>query len=314
MLRALQLARLGRNSTAPNPMVGAVIVAQGRIIGEGYHIRAGEGHAEVNAIKSVRSEDLALLSESTIYVTLEPCSHYGRTPPCAELIVRHRIARCVIGCVDPFPQVSGRGIELLRQAGVVVRVGVLEEACRNLNRQFITFHQKKRPYVTLKWARSQDGYIDRLRNDGAATRLSTPATTLHVHAQRAQHGAILVGHRTWLLDHPRLDVRHWFGKAPLRLVLGHNPQSPFPADVCSVQSIDEVFSTLYERGIQSLLVEGGRCTLQSFIDRGDWDEAWEECADMQLHEGVKAPTMPTEPNEQLAIWGVTFRHWIKPLR
>ncbi len=310
MLRALQLARLGKNTTAPNPMVGAVIMAQGRIIGEGYHIRAGEGHAEVNAINSVSEDDRHLLHESTIYVTLEPCAHYGRTPPCAELIIRKGIPRCVIGCIDPFAKVKGKGIAMLREAGIEVKVGVLEEECLWLNRRFITFHSMQRPYITLKWARSADGFIDALRTSGPAARLSTPATQLHVHQQRADHEAILVGHTTWDADNPRLDLRRWFGTPPLRCVLGNLSDEELPADVLAMPDIDSMLKELHRRGIQSLLVEGGRQTLQSFIDSGLWDEAWEEHAAVYLHEGVCAPKMPRDADEVKVIWGVKFCHWV----
>lgn len=312
MLRALQLARKGHLTVSPNPMVGAVVVARGRIIGEGYHIRPGEGHAEVNAINSLKADDLCLLSESTIYVTLEPCAHYGRTPPCAELIIKSGIKRCVVGCEDPFAQVHGRGIQMLREAGVEVCVGVLEEDCRWLNRKFITFQQKHRPYITLKWARSSDGFIDRVRTNGAASRLSSTATQMHVHRQRAEHEAILVGHTTWRLDHPRLDLRRWFGKAPLRIVLGHTQDKEMPGDVHCFDTIDAMLSALYQCDVQSLLVEGGRQTLQSFIDRGLWDEAWEECATKSLGSGIQAPKMFCEPSETKIIWSTRFNHWIAP--
>ena len=309
MRRALQLAVQGRLTAAPNPMVGAVVVAGDRIIGEGYHIRPGEGHAEVNALASVKPADRHLLKESTIYVTLEPCAHYGRTPPCAELIIREGIPRCVVGCIDPFAQVKGRGVAMLLQAGLEVRVGVLEDECWSLNKHFIAFHSLQRPYITLKWARSADGFIDRLRTDGSAARLSTAATQQHVHRQRSLHQAILVGHSTWMLDRPTLDVRHWFGTPPLRCVLGRCDTSQCPENAICMPDIDELLAELHRRGIQSLLVEGGRQTLQSFIDRNLWDEAWEECAAVSLGDGVPAPQMPREADDQKEIWGVSFNSW-----
>ena len=209
MRRCLQLASNGRQNAKPNPMVGAVIVAaDGRIIGEGYHVRCGEGHAEVNAFASVRPEDEPLLKDATIYVSLEPCSHYGKTPPCADLIVRKGVKRCVVGCVDPFAKVHGRGIQKLRDAGIEVTVGVLEEECRRLNRRFITFNEKRRPFVTLKWAQTADGYMD---DHFRPLAISTPYTRMLVHKLRAEADAILVGRVTAERDQPRLDVRHWSG-------------------------------------------------------------------------------------------------------
>ena len=208
MRRALELAALGCGYVSPNPMVGAVIVGpDGRVIGEGWHRRYGGWHAEVNAVSSVRPSDEHLLEKSTIYVTLEPCSHYGKTPPCAELLVRKRFHRVVLGTIDPFAKVRGRGIAMLRDAGIEVRIGVLEPECRALNAHFFTAHENGRPYITLKWAQSADGYIGLA--DGSPIRLSTPLTSVLVHRQRSLHDAILVGSGTMLSDHPRLDVRLW---------------------------------------------------------------------------------------------------------
>ena len=208
MARCLELARHGAGHTAPNPMVGAVIVRDGAIIGEGFHRRCGEAHAEVNAIASV--EDEALLRESTIYVSLEPCSHYGKTPPCAELIIRKRIPRVVVGCLDPFPEVSGRGVRMLREAGIEVLTGVMEKEARQLNKAFMTFQTQKRPYVTLKWAESADGFIDKARTDRTEPPVvfSNPVTSVRVHKMRAESAAILIGKHTALLDNPSLTVRH----------------------------------------------------------------------------------------------------------
>ena len=217
MLRCIQLAQNGLCNTAPNPMVGAVIVCDGKIIGEGYHVRCGEAHAEVNAIRSVK--DTSLLKRSTIYVSLEPCSHYGKTPPCADLIIEKQIPRIVIGCRDPFSKVAGRGIQKLKDAGREVIVGVLETECRQLIRRFITFHTLRRPYITLKWAESSDRYIDYSRTDGKPVILSSPLTSMLVHKKRAEHSAILVGTRTAELDNPGLNVRHWYGRSPVRIVL-----------------------------------------------------------------------------------------------
>ena len=210
MQRCIELARNGLCNVSPNPMVGAVIVHNGRIIGEGYHIRCGQAHAEVNAIRSVK--DQTLLKHSTIYVSLEPCSHYGKTPPCADLIIEKQIPRIVIGCQDPFSEVAGRGIQKLRNAGREVIVGVLEKECRDLIRRFITFNTLRRPYIILKWAESSDGFIDINRSEGHPVMLSTSLTSMLVHKKRSESDAIMVGSRTALLDNPSLTVRNWYGK------------------------------------------------------------------------------------------------------
>lgn len=313
MRRCLELARHGRLHAAPNPMVGAVIVARGRIIGEGYHACCGKAHAEVNAIQSVRPSDRALLAESTLYVSLEPCAHYGRTPPCAALIVRTGIPRVVVGCEDPFAKVQGRGIALLRQAGVEVTVGVLEAKCRRLNRRFITAQTAHRPYITLKWARSADGFIDRWRDapDEPPARLSTPWSAQHAHKLRAQHQAILVGHRTLELDRPALNVRHWAGADPLRVVLGRVAEGELPAGFLAFADLDTALSALYRQGAQSLLVEGGAHTLQGFIDRGLWDEAWVELSAVRLEAGVPEPKMPAGVClKPCRAFGADFLHYL----
>lgn len=324
MCRCLQLARKGMMGAAPNPMVGAVIVCDGKIIGEGYHRRCGQAHAEVNAIRSVSRPEL--LKRSTIYVSLEPCSHYGKTPPCADLIIEKQIPRVVVGCVDPFSRVSGRGIQKLRDAGIEVTVGVLEKECRCLIRRFITFHAEKRPYIVLKWAQSADGFIDVKRTGGAPIVLSSPETQMLVHKHRAECKAILVGRRTALLDNPSLTVRCWHGENPLRLVLdrelslpsdlhlfdGTVPTVVFTAkEQTSYAGVDfvrldftqavvpQILGYLYEHGIQSLLVEGGHCLLQSFIDAGLWDEAFVECVPRLLYDGISAPQMPQQACVQL---------------
>ena len=293
--RCIQLAQNGLCTTAPNPMVGAVIVYNDRIIGEGYHIRSGEGHAEVNAIRSVKDE--SLLSKATIYVSLEPCSHYGKTPPCADLIISKRIPRVVIGCVDPFPLVAGRGIRKLQEAGISVTVGVLEQECKELIRRFTTYNLKKRPYITLKWAESADGFIDIIRQDGKPVILSTPLTALHAHKLRAENQAILVGRKTALLDNPSLSTRHWYGRHPLRLVIDKDLSLPsglhlfdgsLPTVVFTSRQkessnnleyrqldfkqdiLPQIMQVLYEKKIQTLLVEGGSQLLQSFLSSGLW--------------------------------------------
>ena len=312
MRRCLQLAANGFQNTAPNPMVGAVIVHDGRIIGEGYHVRCGEGHAEVNAFASVRKADEHLLHESTIYVSLEPCAHYGKTPPCANLIVSKGVKRCVVGCIDPFAKVQGRGVEIMRKAGIEVTVGVLESECRSLNKYFFTYHEHHRPFITLKWAQSKDGFIA-YKNQAPdhQLRISNDFTQALCHKRRAEHQAIVVGRNTVISDNPSLTTRLWKGRNPLRCVLG-NPENlekmkmddgsnyellKPESNTLFASSIDDLLKKLYDMGIQSLLVEGGRRLLQSFIDRNLWDEAYIETGDIILKEGVPAPIIPSTSNQ-----------------
>ena len=286
MRRCIQLAANGIQGARPNPMVGAVIVAPltshllpltTRIIGEGYHVRCGEGHAEVNAFASVRPEDEALLKDATIYVSLEPCSHYGKTPPCADLIIKKGVKRVVVGTVDPFAEVQGRGIKKLKDAGLEVVVGVLEEECQWLNRRFFTFHREHRPYIILKWAQTANGFID---DDGNALQISNEHTQMLSHKLRAEEDAILVGHTTDIREHPQLTVRHWHGPNPKRIVLTrHRPL---------LQLMDD----LYQHGIQSLIVEGGCQTHESFIEAGLWDEIRVETAPITVTGGTPAPKLP----------------------
>ena len=284
MRRCIQLARNGRINAQPNPMVGAVIVHDDRIIGEGYHVRCGEGHAEVNACASVKKEDEHLLRESTIYVSLEPCSHYGKTPPCADLLVSKGFKRCVIGCQDPFAKVQGRGIQKLREAGIDVSVGVLEEECKALNKRFMTFHGKQRPFVTLKWAESEDGFID--------GHISNTYTQMVCHKRRAEHQAILVGRKTWEADKPSLTVREWYGSSPKRYVVSSQSLTlPDGFHLIQTTRVEGILERLYEDGIQTVLVEGGAELLQSFIDSGEWDECYVEKGDLTLCGRVKAPVL-----------------------
>lgn len=286
MRRCLQLAANGLQGARPNPMVGAVIVAPAmegnsteRIIGEGYHVRCGEGHAEVNAFASVRTGDEWLLPHSTIYVSLEPCSHYGKTPPCADLIVSKGVRRVVVGTVDPFAEVQGRGIAKLRQAGIDVTVGVLEDECQWLNRRFFTYHAQHRPYIILKWAQTANGFID---DHFRPTPISNEATQWRSHKLRAEEDAILVGHTTFERDHPRLDVRHWSGPSPKRIVLTR--QRPLP----------QLINDLYQQGVQSLIVEGGRQTHEAFMAAGLWDEIRRETAPTTVTDGTQAPPLPPQ--------------------
>ena len=279
MQRCLQLAANGIQGARPNPMVGAIIVADGRIIGEGYHVRYGEGHAEVNAFASVSPDDERLLPEATIYVSLEPCAHYGKTPPCADLIVKKGVRRVVVGCIDPFAEVQGRGIERIRQAGIEVTVGVLEAECQWLNRRFFTYHSKHRPYIILKWAQTANGFID---DHGQALQISNEQTQMLSHQLRAEEDAILVGHTTESREHPQLTVRHWHGSNPKRIVLTHDRPLPLLMD------------DLYMQGIQSLIVEGGRQTHEAFMKAGLWDEVRVETAPITVSDGTRAPQLPAE--------------------
>ena len=280
MRRCLQLARCGRLNAKPNPMVGAVIVSgqkdnEGVIIGEVYHVRCGQGHAEVNAFASVRPEDEPLLKEATMYVSLEPCSHYGKTPPCADLIVSKGVRRVVVGCIDEFAEVQGRGVRKLQEAGIDVTVGVLEEECRALNRRFFVYHQLKRPYIILKWAQTANGFID---DNGQPIAISTPFTQMLSHKLRAEEDAILVGRITNEREHPQLTVRHWAGSNPKRLVIDR--QHPLNME------------SLHAHHIQSLIVEGGRKTLDSFLVQGLWDEIRVETAPFTVNGGTRAPQLP----------------------
>jgi diaminohydroxyphosphoribosylaminopyrimidine deaminase/5-amino-6-(5-phosphoribosylamino)uracil reductase len=279
MQRCIQLAANGIQGARPNPMVGAVIVANDRVIGEGYHVRCGEGHAEVNAFASVQPEDEHLLPEATLYVSLEPCSHYGKTPPCADLIIKKGVRRVVVGTIDPFAEVQGRGIKKLTNAGIEVTVGVLEKECQWLNRRFFTYHREHRPYIILKWAQTANGYID---DHFKPLIISNEQTQMLSHQLRAEEDAILVGHTTYDRDQPALTVRHWHGPDPKRIVLTHN--RPLP----------QLMDDLYQHGIQSLIVEGGLQTHKSFIAAGLWDEIRVETGAMTVSDGTCAPQLPQD--------------------
>ncbi|HHT34510.1 MAG: bifunctional diaminohydroxyphosphoribosylaminopyrimidine deaminase/5-amino-6-(5-phosphoribosylamino)uracil reductase RibD [Proteiniphilum sp.] len=325
MERSLQLARKGAGFTGSNPMVGAVIVSHDRIIGEGYHHHYGGPHAEVNAIDSVREP--SLLSDATLYVSLEPCSHYGKTPPCAALIVARGIPRVVVAVTDPNPMVSGKGITMMRAGGVEVTVGLLEQEARELNRVFFVNQLYKRPYVTLKWAESHDGYMDHLRSslqERAPAMISNPLTQTIVHKLRTQLQGILVGTNTALLDDPQLTSRKWFGSHPTRIVIDRenripsnaalfngmaptilfsaSAREPLPATAQVKQIIidfsketnRQILTHLYNEQIHSLLVEGGATLLNSFIGLDLWDEAYVEQSEIMLYSGVKAPEIQGE--------------------
>ncbi len=282
MKRALTLAARGLGSVSTNPMVGAVVVANDTIIGEGYHRLYGEAHAEVNAIASIKESDRKLLPTSTIYVTLEPCCHYGKTPPCTELIIRSGIKRVVIAMRDPFAEVSGRGVYQLQNNGVEVIEGILEDEARVLNRRFITYHTEKRPYVILKWAESADGYIDsdRAHNEPPIWLTGFTAKML-VHRWRAEEDAIMVGANTVLRDNPSLTVREWQGKNPIRVTYDSRDTLSVESKIFNNEAesicykhrrINEILSDLHSRGVQSIIVEGGTKLLQSFIDGKYYDE------------------------------------------
>ena len=276
MLRCIQLAKNGRQNAKPNPMVGAVIVHNGRIIGEGYHVRCGEAHAEVNAFLSVCAEDETLLPESTIYVSLEPCSHYGKTPPCADLIIKKGVRRVVVGCIDEFAEVKGRGIQKLRDAGIEVVVGVMGQECKALNRRFFTFHREHRPFIILKWAQTANGFID---DNHKPIQISNEFTRMLAHKLRAEEDAILVGRITDEREHPQLNVREWFGPDPKRLVIDH-------AHPLNLES-------LHAHHVQSLVVEGGAETLRSFLVQGLWDEIRVETnTKLTVTDGTRAPQIP----------------------
>jgi len=320
--RCLQLAELGAGYVAPNPMVGAVLVCDDKIIGEGYHRHYGEAHAEPNAINSVKDKDL--LKQSTLYVNLEPCSHYGKTPPCADLIVSSGIPRVVIGTLDPNPKVAGRGVEILRKAGVEVVVGVLEVECRELNKRFFIFQEQKRPYVLLKWAQTQDGFMDRVRTTVTEPplQISNSITRQLTHKMRSENQSILVGANTVLLDNPSLTVRNWSGKSPVRIGIDRQRRIPDDFNLLdgsistiiftekdevnklhvefvkidfSTNSVKNILSEIYKRNIHSVLVEGGPTILNSFIESGLWDEANIEIAPLRIAEGMAAPVLQLQP-------------------
>lgn len=319
MERCLFLAKLGMGKTAPNPMVGSVIVYNGQVIGEGYHKKYGDFHAEVNAINSV--EDQSLLPESTLYVNLEPCAHHGKTPPCADLIIDKKIKRVVIGCVDSYAEVAGKGIERMRKNGIIVDVGILEKESRELNARFFTFHEQKRPYIILKWAQTLDGFIDisdSQKKDSKGLWITNNLCKKHVHKWRTQEQAILVGTKTALKDNPQLTVREWEGRNPIRLVLDKSLRLPenlhlfdntVETYVFTEQPKDglpnlsfikvnfnnlwkEVFDFLYSKNIQSVIVEGGAEVLRSLIEAELWDEARVFVGNKYFFDGVAAPKLP----------------------
>ncbi len=328
MERCIQLAKNGLGRTYPNPMVGAVVVNNDRIIGEGWHQKAGEPHAEVNAINAVK--DKRLLKKSTIYVSLEPCSHYGKTPPCSNLIIDSGIRKVVIGTVDPFSEVAGKGIKKLMDAGCEVIVGVREQQCRYLNRRFFTFHTKQRPFIILKWAQSRDGFLSPAPTEDQARHpvwITNRYSKQLVHKWRAEEQAILVGTNTAISDNPRLNTRLWKGNDPVRLVLDRQLRISADShlfdgssktivltekDANATASENVIFKTidfqrplakqicdlLFEQEIQSLIVEGGRQTLQTFFEEDLWDEAYVFTGQKSFKKGTKAPDFSGSPVEE----------------
>lgn len=316
MQYALDLAAKGLGQVAPNPMVGAVLVVDGEIIGEGFHAQFGAAHAEVNAFNSVLPENWAKVKSATLYVTLEPCNHFGKTPPCTSKIIESGIKKVVVGTADPNPLVNGEGIKRLSTAGINVTVGVLPEACQLLNKHFFCFHEKQRPYICLKWAQSADGFI--AGSGGKQVHLTNPQSDLLVHKWRTGHSGILVGGRTIITDNPRLTARLWDGKQPTRIVLDTKGDLPVDGavfnneaptlilttsvnhtytaiDISTINKdglVASVLQALYEKKINSVLVEGGLNTLNLFIESGLWDEIRCFKTKHLLGEGISGPEMP----------------------
>ncbi|SHI97217.1 diaminohydroxyphosphoribosylaminopyrimidine deaminase [Mesonia phycicola] len=323
--RCIQLAKNATGNTYPNPLVGSVIVYQDQIIGEGWHQKAGEPHAEVNAVNSVK--DKSLLKKATIYVSLEPCSHFGKTPPCSDLIIANKIKRVVIGTMDPFAKVQGRGIQKLISAGCDVVLGVLEEDCKELNKRFFTFHKHQRPYIILKWAQSKDGFIAPATQENREPVWITNSHSKQlVHKWRSEEQSILVGTQTAVKDNPKLNTRLWEGKSPVRVVLDRNLRIPQDSHLFDntiktivitdlktdippalkkeniyVEEVDfslnlakEVCKILYQHELQSVIIEGGKQTLQTFIDANLWDEARVFTGDCLFKNGIKAPSLVGE--------------------
>lgn len=329
MRRCLQLAENGMGFTAPNPMVGCVIVHNDIIIGEGYHRKFGEAHAEVNAINSVK--DKSLLKESIIYVSLEPCSHFGKTPPCSDLIIRHGIPEAVIGCIDSYSEVAGRGVKKLSEAGCKVTTAICEQESRFINRRFFTFHEKKRPYIILKWAQTSDGFIDIIRKPNADIKpnwITDETCRQLVHKWRSEEQAILVGANTVLCDDPELNIRSWTGRNPLRIVIDRNCSVPEDKKVFngkqetivfneleekitaqaeyikfpfSKDFINEILIELYNRNIQSVIIEGGSKTHNEFIRASIWDEARIFTGPVQFNRGIPAPEISGSVLEEYEV-------------
>lgn len=335
MQRAIELAQLADARIYPNPFVGAVIVHEEQIIAEGYHQKYGGAHAEVNAVNAIL--DKAVLKNSTIYVTLEPCAHHGKTPPCADLIIKHQFKRVVIGTKDPFALVNGAGIERLKNAEIEVCTGVLEEKCAALNKRFLTFHREKRPYIVLKWAESKDGFIaPENQQMGHALKITGELAHLRVHEQRAQEHAILVGRKTIALDNPKLNVRSINAPSPIRFII--DPDLRLGADfqifndgktthILNLQKeisdgqlvyhqlanmqVQTICKKLYDLGILSLYIEGGAFTIQEFINAELWDETYRFVGSIHLQTGLKAPNLNHSISKSYSFESDELQHFIK---
>ncbi len=323
MRRALELAKLGKEKVSPNPMVGCVILHQGKIIGEGWHKFFGGLHAEPNAIASV--ENLDLLPESTMYVTLEPCAHHGKTPPCADLIIKSGIKHVIIASLDPNPLVAGKGVALLKEAGIKVSVGLLGNEAEAMNKRFFTYHQEKRPYIILKWAQTRDGFIAQPNFDSKW--ISNDLSRKWVHKWRSEEDAILVGPNTAYIDNPSLTTRFWPGKNPVRVLLDpmlnipkthnifndaaktivlnkhkENVNDNIKYILCSDTSPENILRTLHKENIQSLIIEGGTGTINYFLEAGLWDEARVFTAQKKYFvEGLQAPSLRSAPHQEINV-------------
>lgn len=334
--RCIQLAEKAIGKTYPNPMVGAVIVHNDRIIGEGYHKKAGEAHAEINAINSVKNEDFDLLKKSTIYVSLEPCAHFGKTPPCALKIKEIGFKKVVIGIIDSHDKVSGKGVKIIEDAGISVESGILEQESLALNKRFFTFHQKRRPYIILKWAESSDGFMDK---NFQPTQISNSLCKQFVHKMRSEEHAILVGKNTALHDNPSLTTREVTGRNPIRILIDFKLEVPESFAIFNEEAETIVFNSvknevknnvqfikiekdnfvqnlmekLFELNIQSVLVEGGSFTLQQFINANIWDEAFVlKNPDLKLENGTKAPIFNFKTEEKIDFRDNIIEYYINP--
>ncbi|MCM1034165.1 MAG: bifunctional diaminohydroxyphosphoribosylaminopyrimidine deaminase/5-amino-6-(5-phosphoribosylamino)uracil reductase RibD [Paludibacter sp.] len=315
MHRCLQLAKLGEYHVAPNPMVGAVIVSGNRTIAEGWHRRFGGPHAEVEAFRNV--PEGTDLSNATLYVSLEPCSHYGKTPPCAELILRKKVKRVVVGCLDPNPQVAGKGIRMLQESGIEVQTGVLENECRELNKRFLCLHERHRPYVILKWAQTQDGIIgfssEQLTKRGERLRISNSVSKQIVHKMRAENMSIMIGTNTALQDNPRLLTTHWSGRNPIRIVVDQHNRIPATSNIFSTDAETIVYRNnteweyilqdLASRNIHSILVEGGATLLNHILRTDIYDEIHVETASFCAGTGISAPLLHLSSTPPINIEG-----------
>ncbi|SKB34374.1 diaminohydroxyphosphoribosylaminopyrimidine deaminase [Daejeonella lutea] len=338
MRRCIELAALGIESVSPNPLVGALVVSDGKIVGEGYHMKFGEAHAEVNAIKNVlesNADGPALLKRSTMYVSLEPCSHFGKTPPCADLIINSNIPRIVIGCRDPFPHVNGNGITRLRDAGVEVIEGILENECYTLNKRFFTRIQKQRPYIILKWAQTKDGFF--APENRSQKWITSSNSRQLVHRWRSEEDAVLIGKNTALADNPRLNVREWKGKSPIRIIVDRNLELSSSLNIFDQSQDTIIFNALrteligrtkyleledfdnllpqlicyqlYLMDIQSVIVEGGATVLNLFINAGLWDEARVFTGKEEWESGIIAPVLEGKPLHTITVGSDELNTW-----